>query len=170
MLAGGFVAGNHAGLTYETFPLMDGRLLPAGYAELSPFLRNLTENVAAVQFDHRLLATLSGLLAAATVAAGLRDPRRAGDRAVFVLLGAAAASQYALGVATLVWGVPVALAVAHQVTAVLLLTAALAAVHVLRPARGGPPGRRARARDSGHGIEHGRPPSAGQGARDAAAR
>ncbi len=53
MLAGGFVAGTHAGLDYNTFPLMDGRLVPLDYARLAPFARNLTENIAAVQFDHR---------------------------------------------------------------------------------------------------------------------
>ena len=42
---------------------MDGRLVPAGYAALSPFGRNLVENIAAVQFNHRLLATLSGIAA-----------------------------------------------------------------------------------------------------------
>src|SRR5579863_3031454 len=54
--AGGFTAGLHAGLTYNNFPLMDGHLVPAGYAQLHPFLRNWFENVAAVQFDHQLLA------------------------------------------------------------------------------------------------------------------
>src|SRR5207237_4496471 len=56
IVAGGFVAGLHAGLTYNTFPLMDGSFLPVGYAQLQPFMRNWFENVAAVQFDHRVLA------------------------------------------------------------------------------------------------------------------
>src|SRR5205085_7272203 len=54
--AGGFVAGLNAGLTYNTFPLMDGSFVPAGYAQLEPFVRNWFENIPAVQFDHRLLA------------------------------------------------------------------------------------------------------------------
>ena len=69
-MAGGFVAGTHAGFDYNSFPLMDGQLVPDGYARLTPFLRNLTENIAAVQFDHRVLATLTALLTAFTVAAG----------------------------------------------------------------------------------------------------
>ncbi len=59
IVAGGLTAGLHAGLTYNTFPLMDGHLVPADYTMLSPLIRNLTENVAAVQFDHRLLATVN---------------------------------------------------------------------------------------------------------------
>jgi cytochrome c oxidase assembly protein subunit 15 len=135
IVAGGFVAGNHAGLAYNTFPLMDGALVPSSYADLSPFLRNLTENVAAVQFDHRLLATMTAILAAATVAVGIALARTRRELVTFVLLGAASGVQYALGVATLLWVVPVPLAAAHQAMAVLLLTAALAACHALRAPR-----------------------------------
>ena len=50
IIAGGFVAGLKAGLTYNSFPLMDGHLIPSGYAAMQPFWRNLTENIPAVQF------------------------------------------------------------------------------------------------------------------------
>jgi cytochrome c oxidase assembly protein subunit 15 len=139
MLAGGFVAGLKAGLTYNTFPLMDGHLVPDGYGEQHPFLRNLTENIAAVQFDHRLLASLTAMTVLVTVLAGLRFAPPAGRRALLVL-GAMVVAQYTLGIATLLMVVPVALATAHQVVAVLLLTAALVALHTLR-ATGTPEGR-----------------------------
>jgi heme a synthase len=132
MLAGGFVAGLHAGLDYNTFPLMDGQLVPDGYGRLAPFLRNLTENVAAVQFDHRLLATLSALLAGIAVAVGLAGPLPAALRIAILTLGGAVAAQYVLGVMTLLMVVPVGLAVAHQAVAVLVLTAALVCLHGLR--------------------------------------
>ena len=131
IVAGGFTAGLHAGLDYNTFPLMDGQLVPQGYAMLSPFLRNLTENVAAVQFDHRLLATLTLLAATATAVAGLRAGVARGP---MLALAAAVGVQYALGIATLLSVVRVDLAVAHQTTAVLLLTAALVCLHRLRRA------------------------------------
>ena len=135
IVAGGFTAGLHAGLAYNTFPLMDGRLVPAGYARLDPFWRNLTENVAAVQFDHRLLATLTAFAALGTVLAGLCSfvPRRI--RRALLLLGAAVLAQYGLGVATLLLAVPPAIAVTHQATAVALFAAALACTHALRGAR-----------------------------------
>ncbi len=129
ILAGGFVAGLRAGLTYNSFPLMDGALVPAGYGQLHPFILNLTENVAAVQFDHRLLATVTGLLAVATVIVGLHGGAKGRLRTALLTLGAAVLGQYALGVATLLWVVPVALGTAHQAMAVLVLTAALAAMH-----------------------------------------
>lgn len=129
IVAGGFTAGLHAGLDYNTFPLMDGRLIPSGYAMLHPFLRNLTENIAAVQFDHRLLATLTLLSASITVVLGLRAGL---PRAPLIALGLVVGLQYSLGVATLLNMVPVDLAVAHQLTAALLLTAALVLRHRLR--------------------------------------
>jgi len=135
MLAGGFVAGLRAGFSYNTFPLMDGRLVPEGYADLVPWWRNLTGNIAAVQFNHRLLATVAALAAAgACWAAWRRLCSGRARRAVFGL-GAAVAVQYAIGIATLLHVVPVPLGTLHQAVAVLVLTAALVALHALRPAR-----------------------------------
>ena len=132
ILAGGFVAGLHAGLIYNTFPLMDGSLVPAGYAQLQPFIRNWFENIAAVQFDHRLLAeaTAASVLALWLAGREAKLPRPAG-LALHALL-AVAALQFALGVATLLFVVPIPLAAAHQAGAVLLLTAAIVLRHMLR--------------------------------------
>lgn len=134
ILAGGFVAGLKAGLTYNTFPLMDGRVVPEGYAALQPWWRNLTENVAAVQFNHRLLATLTAGFALATAALGLRASRARPVRLALLALGGSVAVQYVLGVATLLLVVPVGLGTAHQTGAVLVLTAALVALHLQRGA------------------------------------
>jgi cytochrome c oxidase assembly protein subunit 15 len=132
MLAGGFVAGLRAGFTYNTFPLMDGQLVPEGYLQLNPVWRNLTANIAAVQFNHRLLATLTGL---ATIGAAIAACRRLPDgfarRAVLVMAGAVAA-QYALGIVTLLHVVPPALGTAHQALAAGVLAAGLCAWHALR--------------------------------------
>ena len=135
IVAGGFTAGLHAGLAYNTFPLMQGEWVPSNWADLDPFWRNFTENIAAVQFDHRVLATAAGLAVLATVVTGLSSglPRRM--RIALLLLGAALAAQYGLGVATLLLAVPPPLGIAHQGVAVLLLAATLVTVHALRGAR-----------------------------------
>jgi cytochrome c oxidase assembly protein subunit 15 len=109
--------------------------VPESYAALHPFLRNLTENIAAVQFDHRLLASLTALAVFATVAWGASRAGAPARRALLVL-GGAVVAQYALGVATLLAVVPVGLGTAHQMLAVLVLTAALVALHTLRPTWG----------------------------------
>jgi cytochrome c oxidase assembly protein subunit 15 len=135
MLAGGFVAGIRAGFSYNTFPLMDGRLVPAGYWDLAPALANFTANIAAVQFNHRLLAT--AVLVVATIAGVLawrRLPPGFARGAVLALTGAVAL-QYALGIATLLAVVPVWLGTMHQSIAVLVLATALAAIHGLRRPR-----------------------------------
>ena len=129
IVAGGFVAGLHAGLDYNTFPLMDGRLVPEGYGALLPGWRNWTENVAAVQFDHRLLATVAATVCAVTCWIGLRDA--AVPRRPVIVLTVLVAAQYALGVATLLWHVPVVLGSLHQANAVAVLTAALVLLHGL---------------------------------------
>lgn len=132
MLAGGFVAGIHAGFDYNTFPLMDGRFVPRDYGRLEPFARNLTENIAAVQFNHRLLATLTVIATAAAIVVGFAShPPRAVRFALLALLGTVLA-QYLLGVATLLLVVPVALASIHQTMAAILLTAAIVLLHSSR--------------------------------------
>ncbi len=135
IVAGGFTAGLHAGLSYNSFPLMDGRLFPAGYGDLHPALRNLTENPITVQFNHRLLATLTAITVLTALIAGLRLelPRQA--RQAVLLLGGVLLLQYGLGIATLLSVVAIPVAIAHQGTAVLLLAAALAATHTLRGAK-----------------------------------
>jgi cytochrome c oxidase assembly protein subunit 15 len=132
IVAGGFVAGLHAGLIYNSFPLMGDSLVPPDYNTLQPFVRNLTENLAAVQFDHRVLASLTAALVLATVLAGLRAPLPRPVRQAVMVMGAVVAVQYTLGVCTLLWVVPVGLAAAHQATAFLLLTAALVVLHLDR--------------------------------------
>lgn len=136
IVAGGFVAGTHAGFEYNTFPLMEGRWVPANYAALQPFLANLTQNIAAVQFDHRLLASLTALLAFAAVVIALSCQVSRASRAAALALGGLIGLQYLLGVATLLWVVPVALAAAHQANAVLALSAAVVLLHRLRSASG----------------------------------
>jgi cytochrome c oxidase assembly protein subunit 15 len=139
ILAGGFTAGLHAGLIYNTFPLMDGRLFPEGYADLHPFLLNLFENVTAVQFDHRLLATLTALAAWTTIIMGIRHNARAplplGTQRALIAVGTAVSAQYALGIATLLTVVKLPVAATHQACAVLLLASVLALTHTLRGAK-----------------------------------
>jgi cytochrome c oxidase assembly protein subunit 15 len=125
ILSGGFVAGTRAGFAFNTFPLMDGQLIPAGLFEQSPLWRNFFENIVTVQFDHRVLATLLFLIIPVFwFKAGnmeLQPLARTGNH----LLLAALALQITLGISTLLLVVPVTLAAAHQAGAIILLTAAL---------------------------------------------
>jgi cytochrome c oxidase assembly protein subunit 15 len=131
-LSGSLVAGIHAGFAYNTFPLMNGRIVPPGILSLAPWYRNFADNMATVQFDHRIIAWLLALLMPAVwlwVRAQVPSPR--GKLAVNLLL-AALLLQLALGIATLLLVVPLPLAAAHQAGAVLLFAAALNSAHALR--------------------------------------
>jgi cytochrome c oxidase assembly protein subunit 15 len=133
-LSGGFVAGIHAGFAYNTFPLMDGHVVPPGIFMLDPWWSNLFSNMVTVQFNHRMIAWLLMLLVPAfwIVAGRVVLPPRT-RLATHALLGMLFL-QVSLGISTLLLGVPIALAAAHQGGAVLLLSAALWSTHELRAA------------------------------------
>jgi cytochrome c oxidase assembly protein subunit 15 len=125
IMSGGFVAGLKAGFVYNTFPLMDGRWIPEAMFLQEPLWRNFFENMATVQFDHRLLATLTFLGVMAFWFIARRTISSPQTRLGMHLLLAAVVLQVALGISTLLLYVPVALAAAHQAGALLLLTALL---------------------------------------------
>jgi cytochrome c oxidase assembly protein subunit 15 len=136
ILSGGFVAGNDAGLTYNTFPFMDGRIIPTGALELSPFYLNFFENIATVQFNHRLLAvsTLCMVLLFWVFRRSYMVTAR--SRSILDGLAAAVLIQVILGVLTLLFAVPVGLAITHQATALVVFSLALWLVHDGRPRKG----------------------------------
>jgi cytochrome c oxidase assembly protein subunit 15 len=117
VVLGAFVAGTKAGLSYNTWPLMDGYLVPPGLLAMEPWLINITENVATIQFNHRLLAYIVVALAvvhALSLARGQDDERVVRSGAV---LAVAAVTQAGLGIATLLLAqgsIPIGLGLAHQ--------------------------------------------------------
>ena len=125
ILSGGFVAGTHAGFAFNTFPLMDGKLIPVGLFDLSPLWRNFFENIVTVQFDHRVLATLLFLLIPIFWLKASKLELTPLAKTGCHLLLAALALQITLGISTLLLVVPVALAATHQAGAVILFTAAI---------------------------------------------
>ena len=148
-LSGGLVAGIRAGFAYNTFPLMNGHFVPPEIMLIRPWYMNFVNNMATVQFDHRLLAwTLLALVPIWwwRVRATPEIPARA--RLAANLLLAMLLAQVSLGVSTLVLVVPLPLAALHQAGAVLLFAAALHAAHALR-GESGMPNRTTRGADEG---------------------
>ena len=132
MLSGGFVAGLDAGRVYNTVPLMGGQLVPPGYTLPGTGWRNAFENPAAAQFHHRVLALVTAVLLLVLAAIGRRPQLPARLRRATTAAGLIVLVQAGLGITTLLLKVPVALGVIHQVTALALLTAVLAAAHPLK--------------------------------------
>ncbi len=125
ILSGGMVAGLNAGFIHNTWPLMDGGLLPDDFAALSPLWLNALENHATVQFIHRILAYATAILAAVLWFRARSAGLAARPRLAINLLGAAVVVQLTLGILTLLLAVPIVLAVLHQAGAVAVFALAL---------------------------------------------
>lgn len=132
VLAGGLVAGLRAGFGYNTFPLMNGYWIPPEILSLDPWYLNFFSNRATVQFDHRLLAWLLALLVPWFWLRSLRLPLSRRARWSCHGLCTMLVVQVALGIATLLYVVPVPLAAAHQAGALLLFSSVLMVNHALR--------------------------------------
>ena len=134
VLSGGLVAGTRAGFAYNTFPLMNGSLFPSEYFMLQPWWDNLLHNMAAVQFNHRLIAWLLFFLIPVFWWAirGGQVPARA--RLASNLMLGMLGLQLALGISTLLLHVPIPLAASHQAGAMVLFGLTLWTAHELRRA------------------------------------
>jgi cytochrome c oxidase assembly protein subunit 15 len=133
VLSGAFVAGIRAGFAYNTFPLMNGHLVPPEIFMLHPVWMNFFWNMATVQFDHRILAFVLGVVTLLLwwrlrTMPGLPSRIARGGNALLGML----ALQIALGIATLLYVVPLPLAALHQAGALLTFALALNVAHALR--------------------------------------
>ncbi|MDO8933160.1 MAG: COX15/CtaA family protein [Rhodocyclaceae bacterium] len=132
IVTGGFVAGIRAGKAYNTFPLMNGAIVPPEIFMLDPWYLNFFNNMATVQFDHRLGAWLLAFLVP-WFWWRLRSARVSGrTRGVATLLLGVLAIQISLGIATLLLAVPVALGAAHQGGSMVVFGVLLWLNHELR--------------------------------------
>lgn len=126
LVFGAFVAGTNAGLTYNTWPLMDDRVIPNGLGTLSPWYMNLLENITTIQFTHRTLAYLLLALAAyhaVRLTMSADDERIIVSSRFFVL---ALICQAALGIWTLIAAgavakIPIWLGLLHQAGAAIVV-------------------------------------------------
>ncbi len=134
---GALVAGLRAGRAYNTWPQIDGALIPSAdrlFFE-TPWWRNLFDNVLTVQFEHRMTAYL--LLAAALWHAIDAVRARAANAVIAGAwwLAASVLVQAVLGILTLLNQVPIDLALSHQAVAIVVLTIAIVNVERLSPRR-----------------------------------
>ena len=117
MIWGAFVSGLDGGGVFNTFPLMDGRLVPPGSLSMAPVWLNLFENIGTVQFLHRILAVATLL---AVLAVWWRY--RVSGSNVLNLLAVMAFGQFCLGIATILTGAEIYIAWAHQGGAMVLFS------------------------------------------------
>jgi cytochrome c oxidase assembly protein subunit 15 len=130
MLLGALVAGLHAGLIYNSWPDMDGRIFPEGAFSHRPWWLNFFENPGLAQFDHRIGAYIVAGFAVWIFSHGVRLTGYAKKSAK--LVASITAIQIGLGIFTLVLQAPEGLAALHQVTAASLLCVAVWHAYELR--------------------------------------
>jgi cytochrome c oxidase assembly protein subunit 15 len=133
---GALVAGLRAGHAYNTWPLIDGGLVPQSarlFFEV-PWWRNFFENPLTVQFDHRMLGYVIGLLALLQLFNVAKRVKRDPVFTSAALVAAAVTVQVALGIWTLLSVAALPLALLHQATAMITLTLAVVhAAHAFSP-------------------------------------
>jgi cytochrome c oxidase assembly protein subunit 15 len=133
--AGAFVAGLDAGLQWNTFPLMDGALIPPNLTPLEPAWRNLFENHLTVQFIHRAIAFIIVAYVGLLLWRQSRSGGFAGTHGWLPRLALLVLLQVVLGIGTLVMVVPLSLALGHQALAFMLAGAITAYLADLTPRR-----------------------------------
>jgi heme a synthase len=133
---GALVAGLRAGHAYNTWPLIDGGFVPRSSRLLfeMPLWRNFFENPLTVQFDHRMLGYVIGLLALLQLFNVAKLLKRDPIFTSAALVAAAVIVQVALGIWTLLSVAALPLALLHQATAMITLTLAVVhAAHAIPP-------------------------------------
>jgi cytochrome c oxidase assembly protein subunit 15 len=131
---GALVAGSHAGLVYNTWPLIDGSFIPDGSSLLflDPWWRNFFENTLTVQFVHRMVAYSLWIVAVGHALAMVRNASGEG-RFGAVALASAVTVQAAIGILTLLHQVPIGLGLLHQGMAAIVLAIAVMHAESLTP-------------------------------------
>jgi len=132
---GALVAGLRAGLVYNTWPLIDGAVVPDAsrlFFDHPPW-RNFFENTLTVQFDHRVLAYVVWLATLLHLVDVARTLRRGPVLTAALALAGAVTLQAALGIVTLLHQAPLALAMLHQAAAIVVLTIAVVHAERLEP-------------------------------------
>jgi cytochrome c oxidase assembly protein subunit 15 len=129
---GALLAGLRGGPIFPTWPLIDGVLIPNidAMLTLQPVWRNLFENVVTVQVEHRLMADALWLCVIVHALDVMRTLRRGPAFTGALVLALAVTIQAALGILTLIYETPLALALTHQGMAMVVLT--IAVVHADR--------------------------------------
>jgi len=128
VLYGALVAGTHAGLLFPTFPDFGGSWWPAGLAAMEPAWRNLRDNPITLHVIHRLLGLALALLIPLWWLRARRAVRSPAQRLAAALLLSVVIAQVGLGVAVVLFSVPVTLGVAHQLGGMALLSCTVFAV------------------------------------------
>ena len=129
IISGAFMAGTHAGQSFNTYPLMNGNLIPKDYIIYDYGIRNFFENTIAINFNHRWLATFAFVIILSSTIYLFFQKKFFIHRLDLILIFIFTCLQFFLGILTLLTNVKIILASMHQVNSMFLLASLLFAYH-----------------------------------------
>jgi len=132
IISGAFMAGSHAGQSYNTFPYMNGQLIPEDYFIKEYGYKNFFENVITINFNHRWLATITFTIIIVFLIYNFLTKRYHNYNFHMLIIFLFAILQFLLGILTLLSNVEIILASLHQVNSMLLLASIIFFYHSIK--------------------------------------
>ncbi|MBI4945722.1 MAG: COX15/CtaA family protein [Bacteroidetes bacterium] len=129
IIYGAFVAGMKAGYGYPTWPKMGDQWFPDDIVSLEPVWKNFLEGFSGVQFIHRYIAYVAVLIVGIIFYRARKMQITPEQRKIINTLVIIVLAQFTLGVITLLYGVPIVIAVLHQTGAFFLFATSLLLIH-----------------------------------------
>jgi cytochrome c oxidase assembly protein subunit 15 len=127
LMLGAFTAGLDAGYVSSTWPLMNDHFVPEGISWMGSLWATVSSDPYLVHFLHRWWAWV----AAVALFILARRAKRAGQRGASIVIQAALGTQILLGIATVISGIALPLAVLHQAVGALVVVAAAWGAHAI---------------------------------------
>ena len=127
ILSGGFMAGSHAGQSFNTYPLMNGKIIPDDIYLAEMGILNLFENTVTINFNHRWIATLTFVYTFSLFLYLFISKITRLQKSIIVLVLLILSLQFFLGVMALLSNVAIQYASLHQTNSLLLLSILLLA-------------------------------------------
>ena len=135
MISGAFMAGTHSGQSFNTYPLMDGVIIPSDYFISSYGIKNIFENTIAINFNHRWLATITFILIITFTMYVYNSEKFKKNNFEIILIFLFSCLQFILGIFTLLTNVKLILASLHQINSMFLLMSILLLYHAIKMKR-----------------------------------
>ena len=126
---GGFMAGTNSGQSFNTFPLMNGKIIPDDYFLEDLGIYNIFENTVAINFNHRWFSIFVFFYIIFVCFKFIKFDSKKVPKILVILVLFFLTLQVALGIVTLLSNVYLPLASMHQTNSILLLSTLLISYH-----------------------------------------
>ena len=125
ILSGGFMAGSHAGQSFNTYPLMNGKIIPDDIYLADLGILNIFENVVTINFNHRWLGTITFIFTFSLFSYLIFNNFIKLSNKIIVIVLVVLTFQFTLGIMALLSNVAIQYGSLHQTNSIVLLTVLL---------------------------------------------